>query len=516
MNRYKEANDRLVVPKELTDKLAKDEKTDKRYVWIVSMAAVLILFFTLTGVIFSIKDGDDHMNEKLVDAQNMNITQNTGTSPTILTTGSAQTSQYALTKAVYPQMSPYPDHLKYTDESTGMFDAEGFEAAYDAWRGDRLAQTSQLEGYDQGLGGFYEKTARQFLTGADGENIIYSPLNVYMALAMLAETTDGESREQILELLGADDIGQLRMQANALWNANYSNDGLNRSVLASSLWLNEDVEFNEDTIKTLADTYYSSTYQGVMGSDELDEALKAWLNEQTGGILKDEVAGVELDRETVLAMATTVYFQAKWSSEFNENNNTQSVFYAPDGNINCMFMNQSLARDYYWDDGFSAVCQSFTDGGEMWLILPDEGTSVDELLANDSVFDLLDKQDSWEDKKFLTVNLSVPKFDVSSNIDLSVGLKKMGVTDVFDYARSDFSPLTRQIDEVYLSKADHAARVTIDEEGCTAAAYTVMALCGAAMPPEEEVDFVLNRPFVFAITGQGDSLMFIGVVNRAE
>ncbi|MBP3415669.1 MAG: hypothetical protein J6L81_10805 [Clostridia bacterium] len=515
MNRYKEANDRLVVPKELTDKLA-EAKTDKRYVWIVSMAAVLILFFTLTGVIFSMKDGDDYMNEKLADAQNMNTTQNTGALPTILAPEAVQTSQYALIKAVYPQMSPYPDHLKYTDESTGMFDGEGFEAAYDAWKDDRRAQASQLEGYDQGLEGFYEKTARQFLTGAQSDNLIYSPLNVYMALAMLAETTDGESRAQILELLGAEDIGQLRMQAKALWNANYSNDGLNQSVLASSLWLNEDIEFNEDTIKTIADNYYSSAYQGVMGSSELDEALRTWLNEQTGGLLKDEVAGVELDRESVLAMATTVYFQARWSAEFNKNNNTQNVFRAPDGDINCTFMNQSLARDYYWGDSFSAVCQNFTESGEMWLILPDEGTSVDELLANDSVFDLLDKQDNWEDKKFLTVNLSVPKFDASSKIDLSDGLKKMGVTDVFDDTRSDFSPLTSQVDGVYLSKVDHAARVTIDEEGCTAAAYTVMALCGAAMPPQEEVDFVLDRPFVFAITGQGDSLMFMGVVNKAE
>ena len=93
MNRYKEANDRLVVPKELTDKLA-EAKTDKRYVWIVSMAAVLILFFTLTGVIFSMKDGDDYMNEKLADAQNMNTTQNTGALPTILAPEAVQTSQY--------------------------------------------------------------------------------------------------------------------------------------------------------------------------------------------------------------------------------------------------------------------------------------------------------------------------------------------------------------------------------------------------------------------------------------
>ena len=59
----------------------------------------------------------------------------------------------------------------------------------------------------------------------------------------------------------------------------------------------------------------------------------------------------------------------------------------------------------------------------------------------------------------------------------------------------------------------HAARVAIDEEGVTAAAYTVMMEAGAAMPPDEEIDFTLDRPFVFAITSQDGLPLFIGIVN---
>ena len=46
----------------------------------------------------------------------------------------------------------------------------------------------------------------QLLTGSSGENKVCSPINIYMALAMLAEVTDGESREQILALLGSGDL----------------------------------------------------------------------------------------------------------------------------------------------------------------------------------------------------------------------------------------------------------------------------------------------------------------------
>jgi len=99
-------------------------------------------------------------------------------------------------------------------------------------------------------------------------------------------------------------------------------------------------------------------------------------------------------------------------------------------------------------------------------------------------------------------------------MDLSEGLKALGVTDVFDGCASDFSPMTDEVGGIFLSQVSHAARVEVDEEGCTAAAFTVMMACGAAMPPEEEVDFVLDRPFIFAITGESGLPLFIGIVNN--
>ena len=45
---------------------------------------------------------------------------------------------------------------------------------------------------------------------------------------------------------------------------------------------------------------------------------------------------------------------------------------------------------------------------------------------------------------------------------------------------------------------------------------TVMMMCGAAAPPEEEVDFVLNRPFVFAITGTDGLPLFAGIVHQPQ
>jgi len=141
-----------------------------------------------------------------------------------------------------------------------------------------------------------------------------------------------------------------------------------------------------------------------------------------------------------------------------------------------------------------------------------ERYTVDELLADEEAMAFLLSDGDWENSKLLTVNMSVPKFDITSDVDLNEELKKLGVTDVFSSVDADFSPLTGNMEGVFLSKTSHSARVAIDEEGCTAAAFTVMTTDGAP-PPNDEVDFVLDRPFIFVITGIDGLPLFVGVVE---
>lgn len=408
----------------------------------------------------------------------------------------------ALTKVVYPKMSNYPDGSNPASSKV------------EAWSKDlRARRMIEVNGLN-GLDGFLTGSLPVFLGDNGGENRVFSPLNVYMALAMLAELTDGESRAQILSLLGSDDIASLREQASALWNKNYRNDGVTASILASSLWLNSDLRFVRKTLDALAENYYASAHQCDMGTAETDKALRDWLDEQTGGLLREQAAGLHLDAQTVLALATTLYFKARWNSEFNGNATAPQLFHGVNGDTQTDFMHQTHGNTYYWGERFSAVAQGLQSDGAMWFLLPDEGVTPEALLTDDeAVAFLTGSKYDWENQKHLLVNLSVPKFDVSADLGLIDGLKALGVTDVFDARRSDFSPLT-DLDGVYVSQAQHAARVKIDEEGVEAASYTVMTAVGAAMPPDEEVDLTLDRPFLFVITGADSLPLFVGIVNR--
>lgn len=412
----------------------------------------------------------------------------------------------AIAEAKYPKMARYPSGA-----------VQLIEPLYERWREDVLAQRRDL-GDTSDLQNFFARSTLTFLTQTTGENRVYSPLNVYMALSMLAQLTDGESREQILSLLGSGSMDALRQRAGDVWNCNYRDDGAVTSVLASSLWLSEDVSFNRDTMDTLASDFYASSYRGKMGSERFDKALQSWLSQQTGGLLDQQAGSIELDSDTILALAATVYFKAKWNDEFSKSKTEAQTFHAPDGDLQTDFMNQRDDQNYYWGDSFAAVAQHFKEtGGSMWFLLPDEGVTPEELLDDPQVLDFLftDSRGKWENQKFLYVNKSIPKFDVSSQFDLSEGLRALGVTDVFDPLASDFTPMTDELDvPIVVGQAGHAARVTIDEEGCTATAFTTLPAAGAAPPPDDEVDFVLDRPFLFCITGISGLPLFVGVVNN--
>ena len=93
-------------------------------------------------------------------------------------------------------------------------------------------------------------------------------------------------------------------------------------------------------------------------------------------------------------------------------------------------------------------------------------------------------------------------------------LKKLGVTDVFTPGKADFSPLFLLEDGGYVGQVQHATRVSIDEQGVTAAAFTVIDRCGAGMPPTEQIDMTFDRPFVFYIESRDGLPLFTGIVNE--
>lgn len=418
-----------------------------------------------------------------------------------------------LAAAAYPEMAPYPNEEDYYDKR-GEWDDESYSEDWDKWRDSRAAIRPEDPSYAADVKGYGKAVVSRLLSGTDGENRVCSPVNVYMALGMLAEITDGSSRQQILDLMGAADLETARRTAETIWRSVYNDDGLYTCTLASSMWLRDhDVDFNQQTLDTLARLYYADAYAGDPASQEMNEAMQDWINDHTGDLLREQASQEKLDAHTVLALITAIYYKAGWQSEFYEQFNTQETFHTPAGDQTCTFMH-GREDVYDYGDRFGAVSRSLGEGGRMLLLLPEEGVAPEDLLTDEEALTYLTDSVSWDKSKRLQVNLSLPKFDVASRMDLIPMLADLGVTDVLDDETADFSPLTADDADLALTQAAHAARVKIDEKGVEAAAYTILTVGEtAAAEKPEEMDFVLDRPFLFAIVSPDGLPLFTGVVN---
>lgn len=421
---------------------------------------------------------------------------------------------FALVKAQYPVRCRNP----YLDGENNSYDS------YDKWDNERREYWAAYNERTPDISSFITNSIPAFLND-NGENVIYSPINVYMALALLGEVTEGNSRDQVLKALGSDSVESMRADANAIWKALHTDDGANKTILANSLWLREDSEYKKGTLDILSSEYYASSYRGKMGSDEYNGALQSWLNEQTDNMLTDQIKGIEMDENTMLALASTLLFNGKWSDEFNPELTEKGIFHSAKGDVNCEYMKQSDTGNLFVGESFTAVTRNFLDNGHMILVLPNEGVTPGELVKTEefaefvncggrdrSMAEYTDKP-CWEKERHAIINLSMPKFDVSSQLDLTKGLSKMGISDITDENKADFSSITDE--RAFLTSMVHGARVMVDESGCKAASY-VVTLCGATAAPLDEIDFIVDRPFVFIIGGYDGLPLYIGIVNSIK
>ncbi len=390
------------------------------------------------------------------------------------------------------------------------------DAHWNWWQAyrEKVNESTKLQ---EDLSVYYTSIMSQLLDAED-ENTVASPLNIYIAFAMLAETADGNTRQQILDLLGAPDIETLRQNVRTIWQSNYVDTPMVKSLLANSLWLREGDTFNEKTLQILAENYLASSFRGQPGSDEMNKALQQWTDANTGGLLKEYTKDLKLDPSTVAAIMSTLYYKAVWSNEFYADDNTQEVFHGMKGDTDVTMMHRTDTMFVYRTDAFTAVSLGLIDSGSMFFYLPSEGTDVNSLASDPDVLNAIwhDNDPTDEGWAVPLVNLSVPKFKVSAKTDLLDAMKALGLTDSLDPGTADFTPLREEGENLFISSAEHAATVEIDENGVTGAAYTMMAYGEGALLVEEEIDFVLDRPFLFVVTGMDGSVLFSGIVRNIE
>lgn len=427
-----------------------------------------------------------------------------------LYTGAAQ-----LAEARYPEPdgSEAPEAGPYAGGS-GCSDGSGSQ--WEEIERGREEYYDNREAYARRLGSFWADSAGTFLTAVNGENMIFSPVSLYTVLGMSAELCEGGPRQEILSLLKSPGIEDLRDSARQIWCASFSLEQ-STCLLANSLWLSNSVDYKQPVLDILAENYFADSFRGDMGSSEYQLMHLNWLSEKTNGYLEGRLPELDLSPDTVMCLDSTLYFKGRWSDEFNPALNKEGYFHAAYMDQPCTFMSETAAGYYYKGEGFTAVSKSMF-GGSMLFVLPGEGISTNELLSDgeyrDFISAYLQNPSLWQNAGRAIINMSVPKFDIASDMEMALGLKKLGVNGIFEAGYGSFSPITDR--DFAFTSVRHTCRVSIDEEGCEGASVLVMLGGTSEEPPEEEIDFTLDRPFLFTIINTAGLPVYMGAVNRVD
>ena len=399
--------------------------------------------------------------------------------------------QSLFSRKVKPEAEPvYP-------KSIGFDDYEGRFALRDQYSVEDTLWDS--------IDAFSARSASLALGGSE-DNALFSPVSLWFALALCAESAEGDTRAALLDALGLS--GEAAQSAKAVYNNLYKDNKIGKLKLSTSLWVNEQFPVKQDFLDLAAENFYAHSYRCNFSDAATGKAMGNWLDEATGGLLGGQP--LPTDPATLMTLFSAIHYSDQWTDEFNKDKNTTGDFHNADGTTSqAEYMHRTYgSHGWKYGDGWLSTSLSLKNGGSMYLILPDEGVTPGELLADtDTLAEILssEAEGGWGE-----VVIQVPKFEVSDSLNLKPVLEGLGAGIVFDYEQADFSNLSEAA--LGLSSVKQEATLSIDEKGVTAAAYTQIDYAGAA-PPDGRAELILNRPFLFAVITNGVPL-FVGAVNQ--
>ena len=417
--------------------------------------------------------------------------------------------QFSLIEAQEPVIPHYP----FGDNTSLIEKGEPLPSFQDWWAAKNDKQET-INTYREKMQSFTKNSARFFLANESDSNMVYSPVNIWICLELLSGITESNSRKQVMNLLGLDPETQTIIDDEDLYKALYWDDGFSVCRPAASIWINQRTHFSDSLLSKLAYKYHTSVFQGPMGEDSFNEAFQTWMNKQTNGLLKEVVNNLCFDRETAISLSTSLYVQRSWSLPFNKLETYTGIFYSAEGETEADFMRKEEGGGtVYRGDVFLSIIMDLQDGGYVTLVLPDLGKSVEEVLESDVFFDFLFSGVEWSNVKKGRIKISMPKVDILAATPLKNMFTHMGVTDIFDSAKAMFSSEINCDDDLKLEPIEQYSRLIMNEDGVEAASMIVSSPISFQIPIEEEIDFILNRPFIFAVFSETNIPLFVGVYN---
>ncbi len=366
---------------------------------------------------------------------------------------------------------------------------------------------------EEARGAYLQFTADLLKVCADDtkeENVLLSPLSILTALAMTAEGAGGNTLTEMEEVLGLD-RDTLGAFLSAYLPALPEGESY-RLTAANSIWLRDTdaLQVKKDFLDTCARLYDASVHREAFDKSTADE-INDWVSDNTDGMIQKLLE--DIPANVMLYLINALAFDAKWEKEYSEWQVRESDFTDLSGkrlDAKMMYSSEDLYVES--EDGVGFV-KFYQDRAYAFVgFLPDEALTPDEWLASLTG----EKLDALlASAKYDEVNAALPAFTSSYGVSLKDGLKKLGLTHLFDSSACNLTDMAlSDSGNLYVSNVLHKTFIDVSEQGTRAAAVTAVEVEAECAPAEPPINVILDRPFVYMILDWENRLpIFIGTTE---
>ena len=326
-------------------------------------------------------------------------------------------------------------------------------------------------------------------------NLAVSPYSAGVALSMLAEGAEGQTRAEFNKALNdclfkSEDLG--------------GNDKITVNSV-NSLWVDDNFSVRNRYVSLMQKDFDALVTTLSFSDPATVKAINNWCSEHTNGKITEIID--ELSPNDVMVLVNALYFKAPWLNPFDEHMTSSAKFHGSKSVSDVDMMARKAYMNYAEYNGCQLVELPY-EGGRyaMYVLLPPEDMDINELISYLSQESYDAAMNSLQSKEVL---LKMPKVKVETSLLLNQSLQHMGIRTAFTGA-ADFKGIS-EMGPLSLGLVKQKCYVEISEKGTEAAAVTSAQIRMTALRPSQYVRMTVDRPYLFFVTDKQESnILFAG------
>ncbi|XP_052594173.1 serine protease inhibitor A3N-like [Peromyscus californicus insignis] len=350
------------------------------------------------------------------------------------------------------------------------------------------------------------------------KNVVFSPLSISAALAILSLGASSNTLEEILEglkfnLTETPEADIHHGFGHLLHMLSQPGDQVQISI-GNMMFIEKHLQILAE-FKEKARALYQAeaSVTDFQQPHEAKKLINDYVSKQTQGKIKELIS--DLDESSLMVLVNYIYFKGKWERPFEPHLTRESDFYLDQKRTLRvpMMKIKDLTTPYFRDEDLncSVVELKYRGNASALFILPDMGR-MQQVEASLQPETLKKWKDSLRSRKI--DQLYMPKFSISTDYSLENILPQLGIREVFS-TQADLSRITGAKD-LRVSQVVHKAVLDVAETGTEAAAATkVMAVGSALILNPLRVYF--NRAFLMMISDTNTQIpLFMAKVTNPK